>query len=250
MNRRVHCLLASFSIPFLASCASMVTIESPSTGCPGDAQPIGEMRVRFHQRFQPGSFVAILKRRDPPIGGAGLVTQLPDIVITQSFGPVPMPGSISTASGVSFDPKVYAFRVTGDSSPAQAFDGLSDERAFQAPSLRLSLPGDAHPGAGGTCESLPRGLAQTLMLNSSITIGLWIPRTLTTQGSLTVSLSPNNNNVALQGQAPGASTAVTWNASNRQNTSFIVTGKNVGDFVITVSAPGYQTTTLSGHVSR
>lgn len=243
MNHTWHWLLLLGVTPFLASCASIVDIQSPRAGCSVDAQPVNELRVKFHQRFQPGTFTAVLKRRDP-----GVVTPLSDVVITQSFTPAPAPGGTSTATGLSFDPHAYALRVVGDSSPGQAFDSLSDELEFQAPRLSLSKPGVTP--TGGNCVSHPLGLSgsDNLRINRSATFEVWIPRTLTSQNSLTVSLSPNNRNVALQGLGPGDSTTVTWNAGSQANTSFTVTGRNLGAFVITVSAPGYQTTTLHGTV--
>ncbi len=245
MNHICDRLLVSLTIPFLASCASIVAIDLPSGGCPPDAQPV-ELKVKFHQRFQPGTFSAVLKRRDPVRGGTpGLIRQLPDITITQFFVPAPTPGSTSSASGLSFDPHVYALRVVGDSSPTQAFDSLSDEREFQAPKLELLPPGFS-PG-GGYCVDHPSYLS-SLATNQSVSIQLWIPRTLTQQGNLTVSLSTNNNNIALQGGAPGAPTTVTWDAHNNRMTQFTITGRNVGQFIITAEAPGYQTTTLGGQV--
>jgi hypothetical protein len=69
-------LVSILSLSGLASCAHIVEIVEPSAdGCPGDAQPIPLISVRFHQRYEPGSLSAVL-RQQAVNPNDGSVTQL------------------------------------------------------------------------------------------------------------------------------------------------------------------------------
>ena len=198
------------------ACARSVEIEHPPERTLSG--PVSEFRVKFHSRFEPGTFSADINGID----------------YTSQFIPTPAPGITSTAPAPGFPVGTSVLRVSGDFSPSRAFDMHGDTAEFTPPALIVCRP----PPCGRTT-----GIGVPVL--TTVSVGVTIPSA--PPSPLQVRITPSNNFVSLNNQPAGASIVVTI-PSNDRRTSFSVRGIQQGIIYLLAESLGYQAVQTGGRV--